>query len=253
MATTPKPTKALRNLMNASGLTLSRARTRDNAANLAPAFMTAVQDAYGGTRLGRQELDGEIMTDHPGALWTRAMIERACTDHSYSRQDDFEEVVVAIDPPASSGPTANACGIIVAGLARPLAGPPRAVVLHDGTLQGRSPEGWALAAARLYDFYNASRIVAEANQGGDMVKAVLREAGPHMALRLVHAARSKPARAAPVALLYEQNRVHHAGRLLRRSRPLPRPRRRAGLGGHRIAAAKAGSSENTGFVINYGA
>lgn len=197
--------------MTAAGLKVSRAKTYDNAANLSPVFLSAVKEAYGGTRLGRQELDGEIMTDHAGALWTRDMIERACAPHGFTRQDQFDEVIVAIDPPASSHANSNACGIIVAGLAKQ-SGAPKAIILHDGTVQGRSPKGWAKAAAALYDFYEATGIIAESNQGGDMVKAVLAEAGPHMSVRLLHASRSKPARAAPVALLYEQDRVHHLAR-----------------------------------------
>ena len=213
LTTTPKPRKSLTKLMKSKGLCLSRARTHDNADNLSPAFIEAVQDAYGGTRLGRQELGGEIMTDHAGALWTRAMIERACEPQGFTRQDQFEDIIVAIDPPVSSGPHANACGIIVAGLSKAEGcAPPKAVILHDGTVQGRSPENWARQAADLYDFYHATRIVAEGNQGGDMVRTVLREAGQHMPLRLVHAARSKTARAAPVAFLYEQGRVHHMAR-----------------------------------------
>ncbi len=221
VTTTPRPTKALRALMETGGLVTSRARTRDNEGNLAPGFLGAVTGTYGGTRLGRQELDGEVMTDHPGALWTRDMIEAACSDvPQFSlrifNREDYGSVIVALDPPVSTGASADACGIIVAGLTRSEGDmPARAVVLHDGTLQGRSPEGWAARAASLYAAYGADYMVAEANQGGDMVRTVLRHAGPDgegVCVKTVHASASKTARAMPVALLYEQGRVSHAAR-----------------------------------------
>lgn len=215
VTTTPKPRKSLQNLLRARGLKLHRMKTADNAANLSEGFVEDMNAQYGGTRLGRQELDGEILTDHAGALWTRAMIESACGGEAvkdYARVD-YGQVVIAIDPPASSGERANACGIIVA--ARALGSghsADTAVILHDGTLQGRSPEGWARQAAKLFERYDADYLVAEANQGGEMVRSVLRQAGAHMSVRLVHAAKSKTDRASPVALAYEQGRVRHAGR-----------------------------------------
>lgn len=216
VTTTPKPTPALRSLMESQGLELGRMRTCDNAGNLAPGFAENMQSQYGGTRKGRQELDGEIMTDHEGALWTRAMIERACSGSAYGRayrRADFGRVVIAIDPPVSCGAGANACGIIVAGAKpAPDGKPDKAVILHDGTLQGRSPEEWAGQVARLFEDYDADYLVAEANQGGEMVRSVLRQAGAHMAVRLVHAAKSKTDRASPVVLKYEQGRISHAAR-----------------------------------------
>ncbi len=214
VTTTPRPTKALREMMDTSGVVVSRARTLDNAAHLAPAFLSAVTDTYGGTRLGRQELDGQILTDHPGALWTRAMIERACFNprSDYIRAD-YASVIVAVDPPASAGEGADACGIIVAGRRLcPPSHPSKAVILFDGTLQGRSPEGWAARTAELFEHYKADYVVAEANQGGDMVRTVLHAAAAHMPVRLVHASKSKTGRAVPVALTYEQGRVSHAAR-----------------------------------------
>lgn len=220
VTTTPRPLAALRQLMKTAGLVISRARTRDNTNNLSPAFLNAIEETYGGTRLGRQELDGEILTDHPGALWTRAMIETACARPRDFVREDYAQVIVAIDPPISAGENADACGIIVAGLTR--AGPgglSKAIILHDGSLQGRSPEGWAARAGQLYAAYSADYVVAEVNQGGDMVKTVLRHASgdsPNpdqiMAVKTLYANGSKSARAIPVALLYEQARVEHAAR-----------------------------------------
>lgn len=222
MTTTPKPKAALRSLMKTAGLVISRAKTRDNAAHLSAAFLSAIKDTYGGTRLGRQELDGEILTDHPGALWTRAMIETACAAPRDFNSEDYDQIILAIDPPISTGPNADACGIVVAGLAKTAAGlPPKAVILHDGSLQGRSPEGWAARAAQLYTAYGANYVVAEANQGGDMVRTVLRHAGVDagrnardvtMGVKTLYASGSKSARAIPVALLYEQGRIDHAAR-----------------------------------------
>lgn len=217
VTTTPKPTQALKSLLAMGGVHLSRAKTSDNAANLAPGFIDAMQDSYGGTRLGRQELEGLIVEDYDNALFTRAMMGQAAPEtpaRSFHRQD-YERVIIAVDPPATKGAKADACGIIVMGSKRSdrhrLADNdlPHAYLLVDGTVQGESPAGWAERVAMLYQAYDVDYIVAESNQGGEMVRSVLGHANPDMTVRLVHASKSKTARAAPVALLYEQKRVHH--------------------------------------------
>jgi len=207
VTTTPKPISALKKLMQAKGILISRGKTSDNADNLAPTFMAAMEEAYGGTRLGRQELGGEFIEDLPGALWTRAMLEAAYT----SEHPDFSKIIIAIDPPVTSGERSDACGLIVAAIAGE-GRSAKAYILHDGTVQGRSPEGWARAAITLAQGWDADYIVAEVNQGGELVTSVLRMFDPHIAIRTVHASRSKTARADPVAAAYEQGRVLHCGR-----------------------------------------
>ena len=207
ITTTPRPIPALKKLMTAKGVLISRGRTADNADNLAPTFLAAMQDAYGGTRLGRQELGGEFIEDLDGALWTRAMLEAAYTEE----RPDCSKIILAIDPPVTSGEWSDACGLIVAGRAGEGRNA-KAYILYDGTVQGRSPEGWARRAIELAQEWDVDYILAETNQGGELVTSILRMFDPHMAIRSVHASRSKTARAEPVALLYEQGRVSHCGR-----------------------------------------
>ncbi len=204
ITTTPRPLPLIRRLIADPAVTVTRMRTDDNAANLARSFLGAVRGRYGGTRLGRQELDGEIIHDRPDALWSRQMLEKAeePPDRKLTRR------VVAVDPPASSKATADACGIVAAGLDRR----GHAVVLADETCRGLSPNGWAARAVRLFNRLCADAIVAEINQGGDMVAAVIRSVDPQVPIRTVRASRSKWLRAEPVAALYEQGRVFHAAR-----------------------------------------
>ena len=209
MTTTPKPVPALKKLLAAKGLLISRGSTADNEDNLAPTFLTAMEEAYGGTRLGRQELSGEYIEDLDGALWTRAMLEAAYTDE----RPNCERIILAIDPPVTSGANSDACGLIVAGLCGE-GRKAKAFILHDGTVQGRSPEGWAKAALSLARGWEADYIVAETNQGGELVSSVLNMLDPSMPVRNVYASRSKAIRAEPVALLYEQGRVAHCGRFM---------------------------------------
>ena len=207
ITTTPRPIPALKTLMKTKGLLISRGTTADNADNLAPTFLSAMQEAYGGTRLGRQELSGEYIEDMEGALWTRAMLEAAYTEeHPYC-----SKIILAIDPPVTSGERSDACGLIVAGVLD-TGRTAKAYILHDGTVQGRSPEGWARKAIDLAQGWDVDYILAETNQGGELVTSILRIFDPHIAIRSVHASQSKTARAEPVALLYEQGRVSHCGR-----------------------------------------
>jgi len=178
---------------------MTRAKTSANALYLAPTFLSAMEKTYGGTRLGRQELDGEYIDNHPGALWTRLLIERCRID----RVPELETVIVAIDPPTTSGPKSDRCGLIVAGRFKE-AGQAKAVILHDGSVQGLTPEGWARQALSLYEDWDADFLLAEVNQGGDMVRTILSTLDPLVPLQTVYATRAKAVRAEPVAMLYEQ-------------------------------------------------
>lgn len=202
--TTPRPVALVRALVERSGTVVTRGRTQDNRAALPPAFLDAMERDYGGTRLGRQELDGELLLDVDGALWTRALLER-CRMSARPNTETFRRLVVGVDPPASA--RGDACGIVLAGLGID----DRAYVLDDASVEQPSPERWASAAVNLARSWNADRIVAEANMGGAMVESVLRAAEANVPVRLVHASRGKSARAEPVAALYEAGRVHHAG------------------------------------------
>lgn len=200
VTTTPRPTVLMRRVMVAPGLVETRGRTADNP-HLAPAVAAALWADYGKTRLGRQELSGELVDDLANALWTRALIER----QRVAVAPACVRVVVGVDPPA--GREGDACGIVAIG--RCAKG--RAYVLEDASTAGLSPEGWARRVAECARRHGADRVVAEKNQGGDMVESVLRAAQPTMPLRLVHASRGKGARAEPVSALYETGRVFHVG------------------------------------------
>jgi phage terminase large subunit-like protein len=206
VTTTPKPTKLIRDLIARHGrdVAITRGRTADNAANLAPSFLLTVERQYGGTRLGRQELEGLLLTDTPGALWTREMIERARV--RFVDLPEMRRIVVAIDPAATSGEDADESGIIVAGLGQDGKG----YVLEDRS--GRyTPTEWAREAVAAYYRRGADRIVAEVNNGGEMCEACIRVIDPSVSFKAVHASRGKIARAEPVSALYEQNRVFHVG------------------------------------------
>ncbi|MGE3307879.1 MAG: terminase family protein, partial [Rhizobiaceae bacterium] len=164
--TTPKPTRLMKRLLADPSVLMTPMRTGDNAANLAQSFITTVERLYGGTRLARQELEGELIDDRPDALWSREALERAMTGWP----DTLSRIVVAVDPPASARRTSDACGIVAAGLD----GSGRAVVLADASLNAAKPTQWAAAAVALYRRLEADCIVAEVNQGGDMVTAVIR-------------------------------------------------------------------------------
>ncbi|WP_425349567.1 DNA-packaging protein [Mongoliimonas terrestris] len=203
VTTTPRAVPLMRRLLADRGTAVTRARTADNAAHLAPAFLSAVVGRYAGTRLGRQELDGEMIEERADALWTRAEIEAV----RLTGRPALRRVVVAVDPPAGSRRTSDACGIVAAGLD----GDGRAVVIADATCRGARPETWARRAVALYHAEGADRLVAEANQGGDMVAAVIAQVDGRVAVEMVHATRGKWVRAEPVAALYAQGRVRHAG------------------------------------------
>ncbi|WP_097136079.1 DNA-packaging protein [Rhizobium subbaraonis] len=202
VTTTPRAVELLRSLASDRGTVLAKIRTADNAGNLAKGFIEALNERYGGTRLGRQELDGELIADREDALWSRDRLEAI----RQRPAGPLARIVVAVDPPATAS-AHSCCGIIVAGLDE--AG--RAVVLADLSVVGASPAGWAGAVVRAFRRFDADRVVAEVNQGGDMVAAVLRSIDAALPVTMVRATRGKFLRAEPVAALYEQGRVAHAG------------------------------------------
>lgn len=203
VTTTPRPTALIRRLIADPATAVTRAATRANRFHLSPAFLQSVVARYAGTRLGRQELEGELIDDRPDALWSRALIEarRAAAPPPLAR------VVVAVDPPASSRRHADACGIVAAG--RDDDG--HYYVLADESASGLSPAGWAEKAVALFHRLEADALVAEVNQGGEMVRAVIAEVDRAVPVVEVRATRGKYLRAEPVAALYEQGRVRHAG------------------------------------------
>ncbi|MEO3998554.1 terminase family protein [Mesorhizobium sp. CAU 1732] len=203
VTTTPRATPLLKRLMSDDSFTLTRMRTDENAQNLAAGFIDTIRGRYAGSRLGRQELDGELIEDRADALWTRSGLEAMDGAHG-----QLSRIVVAVDPPATSRRNSDACGIVVAGLD----GQGRAVVLQDGTISAARPQDWAARAIALFHAHEADCIVAEVNQGGEMVTAVLRTIDASVPVRAVRATRGKWLRAEPVAALYAQGRVVHAGR-----------------------------------------
>ena len=203
VTTTPRATPLMLALVKDKATRVTRISTGDNAANLAAGFLDAIRARYGGTRLGRQELDGELIADREDGLWRRDQIEALTLRH----HGPLARIVVAVDPPAVSEARYSCCGIVAAGLDAD----GRAVVLADGSIEGASPSAWANAVSRLYRRFDADCVVAEINQGGDMVTSVLRTVDPTLPVRQVRATRGKWLRAEPVAALYEQGRVVHAG------------------------------------------
>jgi phage terminase large subunit-like protein len=203
ITTTPRPIALLKRLIAEPSSAVTRAATRANAYHLSPAFIDQVVKRYDGTRLGRQELDGEIVEDRPDALWSRGMIE-ACR---VAEAPDLQRIVVAVDPPASASKGADACGLVAVGRAEN----GLCYVIADETVTGLSPAGWAARAVALWQRMQADALVVEVNQGGDMVRAVIREADASVPVIAVRASRGKWLRAEPIAALYEQGKVKHAG------------------------------------------
>jgi phage terminase large subunit-like protein len=205
ITTTPKPLALLIDIAKRPTTVVTRGRTLDNAENLHPEFLAEVQERYAGTRLGRQELDGELLEDAEGALWQRAQIDALRVD----KAPDLQRVVVAIDPAMTAGEDSDETGIIAAGVGVDGHG----YVLRDASCR-LSPDGWAQRAVALFDEAHADRIVAEVNNGGEMVEHTLRTVRRMVPYQAVHASRGKVTRAEPIAALYEQGKIHHAGSFL---------------------------------------
>lgn len=203
ITTTPRPMPLLKRLLADPLTVVSRAATKANAFQLAPQFLSQMLARYSGTRLGRQELDGELIESRADSLFPRERIERAMVQ----THPPLARIVVAIDPPASSREGADACGIVAAGVDDE----GKVFVLADESASGLSPLAWASRAIALYRRLDADRIVVEVNQGGEMVRAVLSETDASVPVSEVRATRGKVLRAEPVAALYEQGRVSHAG------------------------------------------
>lgn len=201
---TPKGKHGIpRLLLEDDTVPVTRLRTMDNANNLSAAMLDMLERRYAGTRLGRQELEGELLDDVDGALWTWQMIENARVREPPAV---LKRIVVAVDPAATANPDSDETGIVVAGIDQDGEG----YVLADRSAR-LSPNGWAERAITAYEDHHADRIVAERNQGGDMVKATLHVVDPSVPVTLVWASKGKHTRAEPVAALYEQGRVHHVG------------------------------------------
>lgn len=208
VTTTPRPLELIKKILNDKDTVVTKGRTYDNAGNLAAPFLKKITEEYEGTRLGRQELEAEILDDIPGALWSRSGID---LNRVTEVPLDLERVIVAVDPATSNEEGSDETGIVVVGLARDTDGYARGYILEDGSLKG-SPEEWARKAVNLYRKWEADKIVAEKNQGGDMVASVIKAVDRSILPKLVHASRGKYIRAEPISSLYEQNRIHHVGR-----------------------------------------
>jgi predicted phage terminase large subunit-like protein len=202
--TTPRPIKLLKELLTREGrdVVVTRGSTFENEANLAPTFLAAVRARYEGTRLGRQELNAELLSDMPGALWQLAWLDR----DRVAATPDLRRIIVAIDPAVSNHEGSDETGIIVAGIAADK----HVYVLDD--LSGKyAPHEWASKAIAAYRKHRADRIIAEVNNGGAMVEATIRALDHRVSFKAVHASRGKVVRAEPIAALYEQRKVHHVG------------------------------------------
>lgn len=202
VTTTPRPVRLVRELMESKTTAITRGTTYENRANLAPAFFERIVAKYEGTRLGRQELNAELLEDNPFALWQRQRIEELRVEAA----PPLSRVVVAIDPQAGDGENSAETGIVVAGVGHD----GHAYIVADRTVRG-SPDAWARAAVLAFHSFDADRIVAEINQGGAMVEHTIRTVEPHIPYRGVTASRGKQIRAEPVAALYEQGKAHHVG------------------------------------------
>jgi phage terminase large subunit-like protein len=206
VTTTPRNVEVLKAIMQNPSTVITRAPTEANRAYLAKSFLAEVEARYGGRSLGRQELQGELVEEVDGALWTRAMVDAA----QGQAEPGQMRIVVAVDPPVTKTKRSDACGIVVAGAdTRGARKDWRAVVLADRSVSGASPDGWARAALAAAAEFGADRLVVEVNQGGDLVEGVIRQVDELVPIRRVTASRNKHIRAEPVAALYEQGRVAH--------------------------------------------
>ncbi len=206
VTTTPRPSKIIKALAAGKDTIVTRGSTFDNRAHLARAFFERITARYKGRAIGRQELFAEIVEEAPGALWTRALLERQRIAPEAAPKE-FAEIVVAVDPPARSGSRSDECGLVVAAKAQN----GLFYVLADLTSQGETPGAWGARVGGAFRGFNADRVVAEINNGGDMVAEVLRQSEPNLPVRGVHATRGKFLRAEPIAAAYERGLVFHIG------------------------------------------
>jgi len=204
VTTTPRPTKLIREWISRTdgSVVVIRGSTFDNAENLSPAALAELKERYEGTRLGRQELYGEVLLDTPGALFTQTMIDK----ERVRTYNDFTKVVVAVDPAVTSGDSSDMTGIVVCGLGAD----GRYYVMADRSCKD-TPLGWANRVNQAYEDFHANQVVVETNQGGDFITTTLRQVNPTMAVTGVVARQGKRLRAEPVSSLYEQGRVSHIG------------------------------------------
>ena len=206
VTTTPRTQPTLKALLASPSTRMTQAPTHANRAWLAKSFLTEVETRYGGTRLGRQELEGVLLDDTEGTLFPQALIDASRVDEP----PEFDRVVVAVDPAVTGHAGSDLCGIVVVGaVTRGPVADWRAYVIEDASIRASSPSDWANAAIAAMQRHKADRLVAEVNQGGDLVKAVLAQVDPLVPYKGVHATHSKVVRAEPVAALYEQGRVRH--------------------------------------------
>jgi phage terminase large subunit-like protein len=203
ITTTPKASRLLKSLVIDATTAVTHDTTSANAANLSAAFLVEVTRRYAGTSLGAQELDGQIVEHFTGGLWRRTWLD----EHRVDKHPELTRIVVAVDPPVTANAYSDACGIVVAGLG--IDG--RAYILSDRTIKGREPHVWARATVAAYHDFQADRIVAEVNQGGDLVVLVLQQVDPTVSVRKVRATRNKWLRAEPVSALYAEGRISHVG------------------------------------------
>lgn len=206
VTTTPRPTKIIRDLARDPTTFVTRGSTYDNRANLAPAFFAEIIKKYEGTRLGRQELNAEILDDNPNALWKRERIDEL----RVAKAPSFKRIVVGVDPAVTSNEKSDETGIVVAGIARHPDGTDHGYIIEDASLIA-SPDAWARKAVQVYREHEADRIIGEGNNGGDLIEVIIRTIDKQVAYKKVIASRGKVKRAEPIAALYEQGRVHHVG------------------------------------------
>ena len=204
VTTTPRPTKIVKEILKDPETTITRGSTYENKDNLATSTLITLQNKYENTRLGRQELFGEILDDNPGALWTRVGIESARI--KLDEVPPLIRVVVGVDPAVTNTEDSDSTGIVTAGMSAD----GHYYILADDTLKA-SPQDWAMRAVKSFEQHKADRIVAETNNGGDLVVHLLQQVKNSVPVKKVTASRGKLVRAEPIAALYEQGRVHHVG------------------------------------------
>jgi phage terminase large subunit-like protein len=203
ITTTPKPRPLIRALADDPNTVITRGSTFDNKENLSNVFLEGIENKYKGTRLGQQELYAVLLDEAEGALWSRQMLEDATHDATQPLPE-MKRIVVAVDPAVSNKTVSNLTGIVVAGIDHDNVG----YVLDDCSAR-LTPQQWAGRVVQMYEKWDADRIVAEGNQGGEMVRSTIQTAWAEAPIKIVHASRGKAARAEPVAALYEQGRIKH--------------------------------------------